>query len=78
MQQIDSVAQVAIDGGGVGHQTDAAALQKALKANGVLVRYFDTPALAGRLRITVGTEAQNQRLIELLEGIMAPAQRTPE
>ena len=39
-------------------------LYEALKRSGVLVRYFDRPALDDKLRITVGTEAQNDRLIE--------------
>lgn len=48
----------------------AAALQRHLKAQGILVRYFDTPALADRLRITVGTEPQNRSLLERLEQVM--------
>jgi histidinol-phosphate aminotransferase len=41
-------------------------LQQDLKARGILVRYFNTPALADSLRITVGTDEQNQRLIDAL------------
>lgn len=37
-----------------------------LKDRGILVRYFNQPGLDDKLRITVGTEAQNQRLIETL------------
>ena len=38
-----------------------------LKERGVLVRYFRTPRLADRLRITVGTAAQNDRLLTTLD-----------
>jgi histidinol-phosphate aminotransferase len=34
-----------------------------LKTNGILVRYFQTPPLNDKLRITVGTDRQNDRLI---------------
>ncbi|MBE9167489.1 histidinol-phosphate transaminase [Pleurocapsales cyanobacterium LEGE 06147] len=37
-----------------------------LKARGILVRYFKQPGLEDKLRITVGTEEQNQTLIEAL------------
>ena len=37
-----------------------------LKENGILVRYFKQPGLADKLRITVGTEAQNAQLLETL------------
>ncbi len=39
-------------------------LYEGLKQRGILVRYFDRPALADKLRITVGTDEQNDRLIE--------------
>ena len=38
-----------------------------LKRRGILVRYFDTPGLDDKLRITVGTDAQNDRLVMALE-----------
>jgi histidinol-phosphate aminotransferase len=50
---------------------DAAALQRHLKARGILVRYFDTPTLASQLRITVGTDPQNRSLLEQLAKVMA-------
>jgi len=37
-----------------------------LKDNGILVRYFDMPGLRDKLRITVGTAQQNERLIAAL------------
>lgn len=45
---------------------DAAALQAALRAEGVLVRHFKLPRIAQYLRITVGTPAQCARLAEVL------------
>lgn len=37
-----------------------------LKKAGILVRFFDTPGLNNKLRITVGTPGQNQQLVEAL------------
>ncbi len=45
---------------------NAADLYLQLKAHGILVRYFKQPGLEDKLRITVGTEEQNQTLIERL------------
>ncbi|GAB4224680.1 MAG: histidinol-phosphate transaminase [Stanieria sp.] len=41
-------------------------LYQELKTRGILVRYFKQPGLEDKLRITVGTEAQNQTLLEAL------------
>ncbi|AFZ35677.1 histidinol phosphate aminotransferase apoenzyme [Stanieria cyanosphaera PCC 7437] len=41
-------------------------LYQELKQRGILVRYFKQPGLEDKLRITVGTEAQNQTLLEAL------------
>jgi histidinol-phosphate aminotransferase len=41
-------------------------LQQKLKEKGVLVRYFDDPALRDALRITVGTPEEVQTLFEAL------------
>jgi histidinol-phosphate aminotransferase len=41
-------------------------LQQRLKENGVLVRYFETPALRDALRITVGTPEEVQTLLDAL------------
>jgi len=38
-----------------------------LKARGILVRYFKQPRLEDKLRITVGTDADNAALVEALE-----------
>lgn len=41
-------------------------LYQELKNRGILVRYFKQPGLEDKLRITVGTEAQNQTLLKAL------------
>lgn len=46
---------------------NARAVYEDLKANGILVRYFNEPTLIDRLRITVGTDEQNERLLRALE-----------
>jgi histidinol-phosphate aminotransferase len=45
---------------------NAEAIYLALKERGILVRYFKQPRLNDKLRITVGTDRQNQELIEAL------------
>jgi len=45
---------------------DAAALQRELEAGGILVRYFAAPRLDQSLRITIGTSAENDRLLAAL------------
>jgi histidinol-phosphate aminotransferase len=42
----------------------------ALKERGILVRYFKQPGLEDKLRITVGTDEQNQALIEALGNLL--------
>ena len=44
----------------------AAEIYKRLKAEGILVRYFDHPRLHDKLRISIGTKEQNQVLLENL------------
>lgn len=46
-------------------------LYEKLKQNGILVRHFDAPRTADWLRITVGTPAQMQSLIDMLAMLMA-------
>ena len=41
-------------------------IYEALKTDGILVRYFDTAGLEDKLRITVGTDTQNDRLVTVL------------
>jgi histidinol-phosphate aminotransferase len=45
-------------------------LYQQLKAQNILVRYFNQPGLKDKLRITVGTDPQNQTLIEALSKIV--------
>jgi histidinol-phosphate aminotransferase len=47
---------------------DATAIYRALKAKGILVRFFDKPGLADKLRITIGTAEQNDALLAALPG----------
>lgn len=51
----------------------AADLYHALKERGILVRYFNQSGLDDKLRITVGTDEQNQILIEALVSLMDAA-----
>ena len=46
-----------------------------LKARSILVRYFKQPRLEDKLRITIGTEEQNQTLLEALGAISAKLRR---
>lgn len=48
-------------------------LLSALRERGVVVRHFDKPRIDQYLRITVGTDQQNQRLIDALTEILASA-----
>ena len=50
-----------------------AALAAALRQRAVLVRHFSAPRIANHLRITVGTDAQVDRLLEALAAIFADA-----
>jgi len=45
---------------------NAAAVYRALKARGILVRFFDKPGLTDKLRITIGTAEQNDALLAAL------------
>jgi histidinol-phosphate aminotransferase len=48
---------------------DGQALYTALKSRGILVRFFDRPGLADKLRITVGTREQNDALLAALAAL---------
>jgi histidinol-phosphate aminotransferase len=50
--------------------TSASAAYEALLARGVIVRSGDGLGMPGRLRVTVGTEAQNRALIEAMETLV--------
>ena len=47
------------------------ALFARLRERGILVRHFDTPRLANSLRITVGSAAENDRLLSALDDVIA-------
>jgi len=47
-------------------QVNAEYLYQKLKERGILIRYFKQPGLDDKLRITVGTDEQNQALVEAL------------
>ena len=44
-------------------------VHQSLKDRGVFVRYFDQPRLDDKLRITVGTAEENDRLLSALDGL---------
>lgn len=46
---------------------DAGELAKALRERGIIVRYFNKPRIDQFLRITIGTDEQNQRLVDTLK-----------
>ena len=48
---------------------NAAAIYQSLKEQNILVRYFDLPGLNDKLRITIGTEEQNHKLLRAIASI---------
>lgn len=46
---------------------DAAQLSHQLREQGIIVRYFNKPRINQFLRITIGTDEQNQRLVDTLK-----------
>jgi len=44
----------------------ASQIYQSLKAQNILVRYFDLPRLTDKLRITIGTDEQNQQLLQAI------------
>lgn len=50
--------------------SEAEPIYLSLKERGILVRYFSQPGLNDKLRITVGTDEQNQALIEALVSLL--------
>lgn len=49
---------------------DAAQLAQELREQGIIVRYFNKERINQHLRITVGTDEQNQRLLDTLKAIL--------
>ncbi|MDR9454919.1 MAG: histidinol-phosphate transaminase [Spiribacter sp.] len=59
------LAQVPVDA-----RKDAAGLYEGLKDRGILVRHFSTPRLENCLRISIGTEAQNNLMLGALGDLL--------
>ena len=57
---------------------DAKGVAADLREQGIIVRHFDKPRINEYLRITVGTAAQNQRLIEALKSLQTEAESVTE
>jgi len=49
---------------------DAARIYQTLKERGILIRYFNQPRLEDKLRISIGTEEENQILVKTLKEIL--------
>jgi histidinol-phosphate aminotransferase len=47
----------------------AESIKDQLRQQGILIRYFDKPGLSDHIRFSIGTEAQNARLLAALEGM---------
>ena len=67
-----------VPGSSGGGPADARGWYQALKARGVLVRFFDADRLRDKLRITVGTPAQTDTLLRALERNTAALERLAE
>ena len=52
---------------------NAEQLYQALKQADILVRFFDTPDLKDRLRITIGTPQENDALLAALRALISSA-----
>ena len=52
---------------------DAMTVANALREQGIIVRHFDKPRVQEYLRITIGTAAQHERLIDVLKALQAVA-----
>jgi len=52
---------------------EAGRLYECLKERGILIRYFNRPPLADKLRITIGTDEQNAELVREIVSIRAGA-----
>ena len=50
--------------------TDAKTLFEYLRSRGIVVRYFDKPRINDRLRITVGTDEETDKLIEEIKNFL--------
>lgn len=57
-------------------QHGAARLYLALKERGVLVRYFDSPGLQDKLRISIGSAEENRILLDAIRDSLDPGSQT--
>ena len=57
-------------------QGNAEYLYQKLKSQGILIRYFKQPGLEDKLRITIGTDEQNQTLVKALIYLLGTGKRT--
>jgi histidinol-phosphate aminotransferase len=57
---------------------NAAQLQRALRERKILVRHFNQPRIADHLRITVGSQAECEALVDALSDLLAPIQNDNE
>ena len=55
------------------HDGAASQVAEVLREQGIIVRHFDKPRINEYLRITIGTAAQNERLINALKALQAVA-----
>ena len=55
------------------HDGAASQVAEILREQGIIVRHFDKPRINEYLRITIGTAAQNERLINALKALQAVA-----
>jgi histidinol-phosphate aminotransferase len=54
-----------------GHGVTAKGVYEGLKARGILIRWWDLPGIADKVRITIGTPEQNDRLLGELGDLMS-------
>jgi len=71
-----SQANFLLAGVPAGAGLSAPELQAGLREQGTLVRHFNAPMLHDKLRISVGTAKQNQRLLKALQGLLEDAAAT--
>ncbi len=69
------LASVPVQSTAADNEQLALSLYQQLKDDGILVRYFDQLRLRDKLRITVGTEAQNDRLLDCLAHFLQTQKR---
>jgi len=55
------------------HDGAASQIAEVLREQGIIVRHFDKPRINEYLRITIGTAAQNERLIDALKALQTVA-----